>query len=517
MANTQLFSSLRGLWAPSANARNEEGAPAYARSPEQALALFAATGCLNGTFYASGETQLGTVLALCARVSPDFVARTAVYARQVGYMKDMPALLLATLASRDAALLARAFPHVVDNARMLRNFVQVIRSGRTGRKSLGTLPKRLLREWIDRASAEQIVQAAVGTSPSLADVIRMVHPKPIDATREALYAWIIGRPFDENVLPPKVSAYEAFKRDPRGALPQVPFQYLTSLPRDAEHWKTLARTVSWQTLRMSLNTFARNGVFKDAEMVAAVAARLRAQSEIERARVFPYQLLAACQAGAKLPREILLALQDAMEIATRNVPSIDGRVVVGVDVSGSMGSPITGYRKGSTSSMRCVDVAALIAACLQRANPTARVLPFDTGVRRVALNPRDSVMTQAARLSALFGGGTNVSAPLAKLNGERAQVDLVVLVSDNESWFDARGGGGPTEAMRQWSQLKARCPNAKLVCIDLQPVMTSQLVERDDIVHVGGFSDAVFDLLAVYAAEGAGTARWVDRIASIDL
>ncbi|NUS59861.1 MAG: RNA-binding protein [Lysobacter sp.] len=517
MANTQLFASLRGLWAPSADVRNEEGAPAYARSPEQALALFAATGCLNGTFYASAETQFGTVMKLCDRVSPDFVARTAVYARQVGHMKDMPALLLATLASRDAVLLARAFPHVVDNARMLRNFVQVIRSGRTGRKSLGTLPKRLVREWIDRASAEQLVQAAVGNNPSLADVIRMVHPKPDDATRAALYAWIIGKPFDENALPPKVRAYEAFKREPHAALPEVPFQYLTSLKLDAAHWKTLARKVSWQTLRMSLNTFARNGVFnEDAEMVTAVAARLRSKSEIERARVFPYQLLAAWHAGIALPGEIQLAMQDAMEIATRNVPAIDGRVVVAVDVSGSMSSPITGYRKGSTSSMRCVDVAALIAACLQRTNPTARVLPFDHIVRRVALNPRDSVMTQATRLASLGGGGTAVSAPLLKLNSDRAEVDLLVIVSDNESWFDARRGG-PTEAMRQWSILKARCPKAKLVCIDLQPYMTSQLVERDDIVHVGGFSDAVFDLLAVYAAEGAGAARWIDRIASIDL
>jgi 60 kDa SS-A/Ro ribonucleoprotein len=134
----------------------------------------------------------------------------------------------------------------------------------------------------------------------------------------------------------------------------------------------------------------------------------------------------------------------------------------------------------------------------------------------VELNPRDSVLTQAGRLAALCGGGTSVSAPLAKLNRERAEVDLVVLVSDNESWRDTRGGG-PTETMRQWSALKARCPQAKLVCIDLQPIATAQAAERGDVLHVGGFSDAVFDLLAVFAAEGAGTTRWIDRIASIDL
>jgi 60 kDa SS-A/Ro ribonucleoprotein len=274
--------------------------------------------------------------------------------------------------------------------------------------------------------------------------------------------------------------------------------------------------VSWQTLRMSLNTFARNGLFNDASMVEEVAARLRDPKAVARARVFPYQLLAACQAGASLPKPILEALQDAMELATRNVPAIEGRIAIAVDVSGSMSSPVTGYRKGATTAVRCVEVAALVAACLQRANPTARVLPFDTAVRDVRIKSRDRVLSQAQRLAALCGGGTTISAPIAKLNREKAMVDLVVIISDNQSWCDTRAGG-PTETMRQWSTLKARCPHAKLVCIDLQPVKSSQAETRSDVLHVGGFSDAVFDLLAVFAAEGSGATRWIDRIASIDL
>ena len=90
------------------------------------------------------------------------------------------------------------------------------------------------------------------------------------------------------------------------------------------------------------------------------------------------------------------------------------------------------------------------------------------------------------------------------------------MLSDNESWRDTRGEGA-TETMRQWTQLKTRCPQAKLVCIDLQPYATSQTVEREDVIHVGGFSDAVFDLLANFAAEGDGAQRWVDKIAGIDV
>jgi len=490
-----------------------DGGPAV-RKP---LALYAATGCINGTYYASDEEQLERALVLCEQVEPGFVARTAVYARKVAHMKDMPALLLASLSLRDPEAFAKAFVQVVDNGRLLRNVVQILRSGRTGRKSLGSLPRRMVRQWLEKASVDAILNAAIGTQPSLADVIRMVHPKPANAEREALYAWVIGKPYREDALPAKLQAYEAFKRDASQEMPDLPFQYFTSLPLTAAHWKELAARASWQTLRMNLNTFARNGVFEEGAMVDRLAARLRDPAEVRRARVFPYQLLMAFNAiGVGLPAAIGEALQDAMEVATTSVPVLSGSAVVAVDVSGSMGSPVTGHRKGSTTKVRCVDVAALVAACVQRTNPAARVMPFDTDVRELRLNPRDSVMTQARQLASLCGGGTSISSPLARLNREGAKVDLMVIVSDNESWRDTRGGGA-TETMRQWAQLKARCPQAKLVCIDLQPYATSQTVERDDVLHVGGFSDAVFDLLAVYAAEGAGSTRWVDRIASIEL
>lgn len=71
--------------------------------------------------------------------------------------------------------------------------------------------------------------------------------------------------------------------------------------------------------------------------------------------------------------------------------------------------------------------------------------------------------------------------------------------------------------MRQWEELKLRNPRARMVCIDLQPYMTSQTVESTDVLHVGGFSDAVFDLLASVASDGTGATRWVERIEAIAL
>jgi 60 kDa SS-A/Ro ribonucleoprotein len=132
------------------------------------------------------------------------------------------------------------------------------------------------------------------------------------------------------------------------------------------------------------------------------------------------------------------------------------------------------------------------------------------------LNARDSVMTNAQALAAIGGGGTNCSAPLAWLNKERAQVDLVILVSDNESWVDATRRGA-TQTMREWEVLKRRNPQARLVCIDIQPYGTTQAAQRQDIMNVGGFSDAVFSMIGQFAAGKTGAEHWVSEIEKITL
>ncbi len=171
---------------PKTTVANDAGAPAYELSPKATLARLAATGCLTRTYYASAENQLDRVLELANQVDTDFLAQTALYARRKGFMKDMPALLCAVLATRDLDRLIEVFPQIIDNGKMLRNFVQILRSGVTGRKSLGSAPKRLVRQWLERANERQLVQASIGNSPSLADVVKMVHPRPADAIAGSL-------------------------------------------------------------------------------------------------------------------------------------------------------------------------------------------------------------------------------------------------------------------------------------------------------------------------------------------
>jgi len=496
---------------------NNAGGQAYSLDDKAALAQLAMTGCFNGTYYVSDEDQLKKVLDLANKLPAKYVAQLAVYSRQYGLMKDMPAVLAAVVAGKDSDLLSKIFDKVVDSPKMLRNFVQILRSGVVGRKSLGTRPKKLVQKYLESLTDEQLFMADVGNDPSLQDVIKLVHPKPTTKQRSAMFAYLLNKEYSQDDLSLLVRQFEDFKKDMSKDIPNVPFQKLTALPLTSDHWKKIASNATWNQIRQNLNTFARHNVLSDQALLNLICSRIEDKELVKRARVFPYQLFTTFQnLESSIPTKISVALQKAAEHALENIPEFKGKVYVMVDTSGSMSSPVTGKRGTATTKMSCIDVAALVAAAIMRKNSDVEVLPFDTKVHTHKLNPLDSIMTNAKILSAFGGGGTNCSLPLQELNRRKAMGDLVIYVSDNESWVDSSRGKG-TATMNAWEVFKARNRNAKLVCIDLTPNTSTQVYSKKDVLNIGGFSDSVFEVINKFMEYGNDANLWIRTIEQIKL
>jgi 60 kDa SS-A/Ro ribonucleoprotein len=547
MVNKSLFHSATSTL-PRAESFNEAGGRAYALQPKHALAQLAATGCFNGAYYANAENQLTTLLALVDQVGENlYLAKLAIYSRERAYMKDMPMALLLVLAKREPALFRRVFDRVVDNGRVLRTLFQMVRSGRFGRKGLSSALQKMFQRWLNHASVEKLLAASIGNDPSLYDVLRMARPTPIDNARRALFGWLTDKPLEKWApatladLPEGVQALRAFRQaatetEQTDVLGRWRFRWdlLADAAKGPLVWKAIARQMGPQALRMNLNTLLRHDVFKgtfgglDGEMVEYVAGRLADADEIRRSRQFPYQYLAAyLNAEQEVPSAVKSALGKAAEVACGNVPKLPGPVVIGLDVSGSMCSPVTGHRGlGGTSKVRCVDVAALFAAAILRQSPDSLIIPFDTAAYRADVRPDDPILELAARLAQYGGGGTNCSLPLHEANTMHQGRAFAgcVLVSDMESWVGS-GRHGSTAVMTEWQRFvknqarlhasDADYPHPLLVCINLQAYGTTQAPERSDILNVGGFSDSVFSVVASFLADDAD--RFVAEVEAIAL
>ena len=565
MANKNLFKSERSSIVPAVDAVNEAGGVAYKMSARAALAQYVCTGCLNGTFYSTAKTQLDNVRQLLTEVEPEFLGKLAVYAHEKSFMKDLPALLVTYLASdkgagdakcggpttpvqeRKLKVLRKIFHRVITNGKMLRNFVQMIRAAAFGRKSFGEIPRQLIRDWFEKKSPANLFFNSIGNDPSLADIIKIIKPKPNTPEKAAVLAYLLGaetvdaedgkmlvrkyldkndkqvkvaysQPYDN--LPAIVKEYEAWKKDKSLPVPAINFRFLDNEKLSTAQWADIASKANWLTTLKNLNAYADHGVFGVDGMTDMIAARLSDADEIRKVKAFPYQIMMAFLATdteAKVPQKVRNAIQDAMEVAVQNVPTL-GKVKFFPDVSGSMkGAAITGDRGSATSKVRCIDVAALFAVSMLRNNQEAEVIPFDTQVHKPNLNPRDSIMTNATALAKFGGGGTSCSLPLKSLNDRRDwSADVLVYISDYESWMDSNGGKG-TAMMQEWANYKAHNRKAKLICIDLTPRPNSQVKEHEDILQVGGFSDNVFNVIVRFVDGGWQKDFWVKEIEETSL
>jgi len=550
MVNKNLFASIKSLLTR-ADSQNEAGGRACQFPAKHALVQMAATGCFNGTFYTGAEDQLDRLIELVDEIDDNlFLAKLAVYARRRAMMKDMPAALLCILSTRDTELTHRIFDHVIDNGRMLRTLFQMVRSGRFGRKGLSSSLQRAFRRWLCDASTGRLLSASIGSDPSLRDVLRMARPSPETNERRALFGWLTGKEIDRwapagpDDLPEEIRLLGKYRRAESAAEQieilqrlDVRWDLLASDARSTDVWAAIARNMGSQALRMNLNTLVRHKVIGDGapncELIDRIAERIGDADQIRRSKQLPYQFLAAyLNADDRVPEKIKASLHKAAEIACGNVPEFPGPVVIGLDVSGSMTYPVTGWQnRGRSSKVRCVDVAALFVAAVLRRNPDSVVIPFDWQAYNASVDPGDTILSLASRLAKFGGGGTDCSIPLREANTRYRDRRFagVVLVSDYESWVyrDQAYAGPPrrneTGVMSEWrrfvdNQLRLGghdIPSPKLVCIDLQPYSTTQAPDRKDTLNVGGFSDAVFKIVASFLADDGE--RLVGEVESVKL
>jgi 60 kDa SS-A/Ro ribonucleoprotein len=538
--NKNIFKTSRGGNVPATNAVNEAGGKAYQYDDKTAAAVFAMTATFpDKAFYLSGEDQLDQFTQFLDKCDPEFVAKLSVYARQRGKMKDAPVLAVLSLAKRDKDLFNKVFGHVADTPVQYRNAFQIVRSGVLGFKSLGsTLTRAFERRLFEFGVNYLARRGLVGQKPSLSDVIAMVRPTPPSEEWRAFFGYVRGHSADSGyynpeLLPEIIRDFEAFKKDPKNT--PIPKgiehqQVIGMLPKDApaERWGELLRIMSWTQIVKNLATLTRHGAFDDKASIRYAAEVLRNSEKIRSSKMLPMQLFSAYrtltgdtgdeysygyrsrkQYGNSDPvdvsHEILAALSDAFDvILVEKTPDLPGNMVLGVDSSGSMtwGS-ITGDRGSASSTVRPIDAAAMFASAALTRNPKSVVVPFDTSIGKAIKSRGESTLGFAKRLTGVCrGGGTNISlvmdATLAKMDKEKGwKPDHIVILSDNESWVDGGYRSRGTATMSKFKQIKARAPECKLVCWNLQASATTQAV-GDDVLQVGGFSEELWSAVATF-------------------
>ena len=477
--------------------KNYEGAKAYAMTPELELYTAVVTASLSDTFYEKQDERTDRIAQLIGKVSPEFVARLAVYTRTVMHLRSIPLLLLVELAKvhNGDNLVARAVEKTVlraDEIMELLMCYQWRNPSSDPRKKLGKLSRQIqngLQRAFNRFDEYQFAKYdRDNLEVKLRDALFLVHPKAKDEQQQAIFDKIVNRELE--IPYTWETELSALGQQQFGSeeLKQAAFR---------EKWEELINSgkLGYMALMRNLRNMLQIGV-SPAEM-QVVAGRLADAEQVARSRQLPFRYLAAYRELEKVNSANVAELMNALEAAVKHsAANIDGldentRVLLACDVSGSMSTPIS-----PRSSVRNYDIGIMLAMLLR--NCCKQVVSGIFGNEWKVVNmPSDNILMasrQMERLCNSVGYSTNGYKVIDWLIENNMVMDKVMMFTDMQMW-DSTGRYKNFE--NSWKNYKKMAPQAKLYLFDL--VGYGQLpmrLTKPDVYLIAGWSDRVFDVLS---------------------
>jgi 60 kDa SS-A/Ro ribonucleoprotein len=535
------WAALRG------QAPNSAGGFAWAVDAWTRLRRFLVLGSEGGSYYASEWTltrENARAVEECVREDGlRAVAEIVRVSTEGRAPKNDPALYALALAAglgdvetRRAAL--AALPQVARTGTHLFQFALFVEGFRGWGRSLRRAVGRWYAAQAVDALAYQAVKYRQRAGVTHRDLLRLAHPArrvgagnpELDVSDEhaRLFEWIV-RGGETDGLPRLVDGFvraqEATTSEETASLVR---EY--RLPREAlkpEHltspevWEVLLDELPMTALIRNLATMTRVGVIaQGSDATARAVAQLGDAERIRAARVHPIALLAALRTyaagrgargrGTWSPvRQIVDALDAAFYTAFGNVEPAGTRLLLALDVSGSMTYGEVAGVPGLTPRDASAALALVTAATEERYEIVGFFAGrggyrkrgrsvhggYVDGLTPLALSPRQRLDDAVKTVSGLPFGGTDCALPMLYAQALGREIDAFVVFTDAETWA---GDVHPAQALRDYRV--ASGIDARLVVVGMVSNGFSIADPTDPgMLDVVGFDTATPQLISDFA------------------
>lgn len=489
----------------------KSGGFAFRSSVEQIATRFLMTGTLGGTYYA-GERELtesatnAIVRLLAVKESGlKLVELTANLSETNRLSRNDTAIFVLALAAssvdpavRTAAL--AALPRVVRQASDLASFWVTVRDHRGEGRAL----RRAISNWYSnlnfRSLVHQLIKYRERRGWTTRDIWRRSHllsfSNNFDANWQILAQWVFEG--EEGALVKNFAQQEsipdthplaqlwAFLAAHRALglaeddvenearvgglvtkyslVPEmIPNKYMKS----RFVVRQLLRQMPLRRLLRELRRLSSLNVFGNEDDRTYILETLQDEALIRKAFIHPLDFFTAWQAfrtsltGYSQENALSSALEKGMIASYKNIPLyVDKngnplKAAIFLDISGSMAS----CNLSGSTTITAQDAGVMLSTMLIRAFKDYVFRPFSDTIHHKSGNvPSNFSFSQFLNMIRyLPHGGTDVAAPLQWILDTNQKFDVVIVITDNESW------AGSAHPQQVWKQYQQRYPQAKLV------------------------------------------------------
>ncbi|MFF4125125.1 TROVE domain-containing protein [Microbispora rosea] len=493
--------------------RTYEGAPGYIRDARSELFLLAVSNMVGeDTFYEKAGDRDERFRALVHQVAVedgDWLACFLPWLRGEANMRSAPvvaaleavrARLAAGLHGGNRELVASVLQRADEPGEALAYWTS--RHGRAIPKPV----KRGIADAVQRLYTERSLAKYDSNARGFrfGDVIDLVHPTPAGDRpwQGDLFAHALDRrhgrdkPIPQSLrvlrdraelLSIPVGERRSVLADPRRlAAAGITWEALAGWlqgPMDAQAWAAVIPSMGYMALLRNLRNFDEAGIGD--ELAGQIIAKLTNPEEVARSRQLPFRFYSAYRTAPSLRWGH--ALDTALTLATRNVPSFRGRTLVLVDTSASMSSGAVSAR----STVTPVQAAALFGVAVAARGDQVDLVGFANGTFRHEIRPGASVLREVDRFCGRIGEvghGTQIADALRRSwKGH----DRAVILSDMQT-MTGHYANGVTTAVPS---------HVPLYGFNLVGYKAAAMPTGSGNRHeFGGFSDACFRLIPLLEA-----------------
>jgi len=504
--------------------RNSAGAFSFPVDDWQRLSRFLLLGTETNTYYAR-EPQFTaenaqSVIACIRADGPRALDRIVEISESGRAPSNSPAIFALALTfgygneqtrrASEAAL--RAVCRTGSHLLLFAQFVEGVRGW-------GRVLRRAVANWYDQSSATFVALQAIKYqrrgSWSHRDLLRMAHPNAASDAHAILYHWIVKGWPDVGSEPHPLGAvrlvwaYERAKKANRAELLSLIHMY--RLPREAIPTKWLTDEAVWSALLphsgltailRNLGNLTRLGVLNEdrasINTTLDICRRLRSENALESERISPLSIFVALTTYAQghgvrgagewkpIPR-IIDALNDAFHKAFQQVKPTMKRIVLAIDVSGSMSDGEIAGMPG----MPPIAAAAAMAMLTAATEPAYEIVGFGHDMQRLDITPHTRIERIIEKLGNQRFSATDCALPILWALEHEVRADAFIIYTDSETWF---GPIHPAEALKVYRQ-QMNIP-AKLVVVAMVSNGFSIADPEDGgMMDVVGFDTAVPTLI----------------------
>ena len=469
---------------------NSAGGYAYPVDNWTRLCRFLILGSEAGTYYIAEQAltiENAKAVKSCIEEDGVKVVETVVEISAEGRApKNDPALYVLAMCAglgnedtRKAAL--AALPKVARTGTHLLHFAEFVEGFRGWGRGL----RRAVADWYLKMDTErlslQLVKYKQRDGWSHRDLLRLAHPKTEDADKRALLGWTVQPENAERLA----EAAEKFRlidgmvrlQKTADVKEAVDIIRSFSLPREVVPTELLNEQDVWNALLvdMPMTAMIRNlakmttvGLLATGSDAADyIAETIRNPEAIRKARVHPLTLLMAQKtyAGGKGLKgklewtpvtSVIDALDDAFYAAFKNVEPTGARIMLALDVSGSMRQPISG------AAIMASEASAAMALVTAAVEKHVHIVGFSTGLIPLAISARQRLDDVLRTMQGHTFGATDCAQPMLYAFDKGLKIDTFVVYTDSETYF---GQIHPVEALRRY-RAKSGIP-AKLIVVGM--------------------------------------------------